>query len=352
MASFRAVALVASFLVHERRSRDALFFSFALLAIGNGFLEEAELEGTGSDTGWSTDTIVASVSTLERSSRFAFCLCYLSSGSGVHKAESSRASGNTGLRTETFVASIGTLEVGSWFTLLLRFTFRLGGRLIEVAELHRASCNSVFRAEAIVASIGALERTSRYAFVLRWLLLADVPFRFGRWFFEETELHRASSDTGWAADTIVASVGTLERGSRGALGSCWLHNIDRAFLPWRTGLARAEPSDAVGGALAAVAILHLHLVGSAHLTVGMHVLLLLFSRQILLPIGRFLRCCCCGYLRIIPLLLRDAELSRAGHNLAIDRAEACVTVHLECASRFTLLPGFQGQCSSDEHCRN
>lgn len=233
MASFSAEARVASLFVHKLRSRNAFFFIVTcgtLLSVDNGFIEETELHRTSSDATVRTETIVASVGALERSTRFTLLsgLGHLPSRSGVHKAEFSRASGNTGLRTEAVVASIGMLEVGSRLTGFRAgyFAFRLGRWLFEGTELHRAACDAVIRAEAIVASIGTLERTSRYAFVLRWLLLlGDVPFRFGRWFFEEAELHRASSEAGRTADTVVASIGTLERCTWGTLGGCWLHSI-------------------------------------------------------------------------------------------------------------------------------
>lgn len=179
VASFRAEARVAAVLVQECRSGSALLF-------------------------------------------VATCVPFRF---GVLKAEFGRTSGNTGLRTEAVVASIGMLEVASRLTLLLWercLAFRLSRRFFEEAELHRTGCDAIIRAEAIVASIGTLERTSGYAFILRWLLLlGNVPFRFR---FEEAELHRASSESAFTAVAVVASIGTLERCSRGALGG-FLHSF-------------------------------------------------------------------------------------------------------------------------------
>lgn len=121
------------------------------------------------------------------------------------------------------------------------------------------------------------------------------------------------------------------------------------LLPWRAGLAGAEPSDTVGGTLAAIAVLHLHLVGRANLAVGVHVFLLLLA-AIAAGIGLL------GgsglHLGIVTLLLGYAELARAGYQLAVRRTPACVAVHLEIASRVAHLAILQCQSSSNQHRRN
>uniref|UniRef100_T1D5D3 Putative secreted protein n=1 Tax=Psorophora albipes TaxID=869069 RepID=T1D5D3_9DIPT len=118
------------------------------------------------------------------------------------------------------------------------------------------------------------------------------------------------------------------------------------FLPRWASLAGAEPSDAVGSALAAIAVLHLNLIWHAHLPIGVHSFLLLVG-----TLTSGLRRLGLG-LRVVTLHLRDAELSRAGFQRTVRRAAACVAVLLEDASRFTFLVRAQGQCSSEEHRRN
>lgn len=354
--------------------------------------KEAELQRASSHSIIRTEAIVAAIRVLEGCSRFALLL---------HRFRGKTLCPETGFRTKlncaycfsrfdtgAVVTSIGMFVGRSRDTVLLWWSVSLCPGI--ETELHSARSDSRFRAEAIVTSVGAFEGRSRDTILLRWLH-SCISLSFGI----ETELHCARSDAGVGTEAIIASICAFERRPRNAVLFWWLcsngplrlqggevdagllrtgsnagfrteatvaviitpeggsrftfhFRLDSTPFPWWTSLTGAEPSDAVSSALAAVAVLHLHLIGGAHLPVGVHFLFLLFD-------SGSLRLCVTARLlnlRIVALQLRQAKLSRTGYNHAVGTAAARVTVHLECASRFTSLTGFEGQCSRDKHCRN
>lgn len=217
-------------------------------------------------------------------------------------AELPGTSDDTIFTTEASVAIIRAPERRSLHALGTGWSLSL--YLVIETELHGTSCDSGFRTETIVTSVGTLERTSRFTLLGQ---LGSFPLDLGN--IVEAELHRAGSDSGFGAEAIVTSIRALERRSRRALQRILSGRV--SFFPRWASLPGAEPADPVGGALAAVAVLLLSLVGGANLPVGVHLLLVsLRSHRGIIHSNRWQlshsRC------RVVTLeRVRHAELSRA-----------------------------------------
>lgn len=242
---------------------------------------------------------------------------------------------------------------GSTFVLGRCLTLSLFTLLGSQTELQRAGSHSVLRAETIITTVRALEGSTWYAIsgggglTIRYLTWKTI-FSSRRYLplcLGDAEFHCAGSYSIICAETVIAAVRALEGRAWYALLGSYLLAAYITLFPLRASPPGAEPSNTVGGALAAVAILHLHLVRSADLPIGLQLLLL----DGIVRTTRLIRCL---YLWVVALFFLYTKLSRTGHQQPICRAATCVAIDLKIRPWFTHLAILQCQRSSDEHRRN